>query len=41
MLGARTVQSKRSVPGAHIHTLDTALIMVADTISGYIQPKLS
>ena len=31
---------KGSVPSKYIHTLDTALIMAADTISGYIQGLL-
>jgi len=29
--------AKGSVTSKYIHTLDTALIMAADTISGYIQ----
>lgn len=32
--------SKGSVTSKYIHTLDTALIMAADTISGYIQGLL-
>jgi len=32
--------SKGSVTSNYIHTLDTALIMAADTISGYIQGLL-
>jgi len=31
---------KGSVTSKYIHTLDTALIMAADTISGYIQGLL-
>lgn len=32
--------SRSSVTSKYIHTLDTALIMAADTISGYIQGLL-
>lgn len=32
--------AKGSVTSKYIHTLDTALIMAADTISGYIQGLL-
>ena len=32
-------QAKGSVTSKYIHTLDTALIMAADTISGYIQGR--
>lgn len=32
--------SRHSVTSKYIHTLDTALIMAADTISGYIQGLL-
>ena len=32
--------AKGTVTGKYIHTLDTALIMAADTISGYIQGLL-
>ncbi len=34
------VTPKGSVTSKYIHTLDTALIMAADTISGYIQGLL-
>jgi site-specific recombinase XerC len=32
--------AKGSVTSKYIHTLDTALIMAADTIAGYIQGRL-
>jgi hypothetical protein len=35
-----TIVAKGSVTSKYIHTLDTALIMAADTISGYIQGLL-
>ena len=36
-IAALVGHSKGSVTSKYIHTLDTALIMAADTISGYIQ----
>lgn len=40
MIAALVGHSKGSVTSKYIHTLDTALIMAADTISGYIQGML-
>lgn len=40
MIAALVGHSKGSVTSKYIHTLDTALIMAADTISGYIQGLL-
>lgn len=39
-IAALVGHAKGSVTGKYIHTLDTALIMAADTISGYIQGLL-
>lgn len=39
-IAALVGHSKGSVTSKYIHTLDTALIMAADTISGYIQGLL-
>jgi hypothetical protein len=39
-IAARVGHAKGSVTSKYIHTLDTALIMAADTISGYIQGLL-
>lgn len=39
-IAALVGHSKGSVTSNYIHTLDTALIMAADTISGYIQGLL-
>jgi integrase len=39
-IAALVGHAKRSVTSKYIHTLDTALIMAADTISGYIQGHL-
>ncbi|MBN8816368.1 MAG: integrase arm-type DNA-binding domain-containing protein [Sphingomonas sp.] len=39
-IAALVGHAKGSVTGNYIHTLDTALIMAADTISGYIQGLL-
>jgi integrase len=39
-IAALVGHAKRSVTSKYIHTLDTALIMAADTISGYIQGLL-
>ena len=36
-IAALVGHAKRSVTSKYIHALDTALIMAADTISGYIQ----
>lgn len=40
-IAALVGHSKGSVTGNYIHTLDTALIMAADTISGYIEGLLN
>jgi len=40
-IAALVGHAKGSVTSKYIHTLDTALIMAADTISGYIQGLLS
>jgi hypothetical protein len=40
-IAALVGHSKGSVTSKYIHTLDTALIMAADTISGYIQGLLA
>ena len=39
-IAALVGHAKGSVTSKYIHTLDTALIMAADTISGYIQGLL-
>src|SRR5260370_8761931 len=39
-IAALVGHTKGSVTSKYIHTLDTALIMAADTISGYIQGLL-
>jgi hypothetical protein len=39
-IAALVGHSKGSVTSKYIHTLDTALIMAADTISGYVQGLL-
>ena len=39
-IAALVGHSKGTVTSKYIHTLDTALIMAADTISGYIQGLL-
>ena len=39
-IAALVGHSKGSVTSNYIHTLDTALIMAADTIAGYIQGLL-
>ena len=39
-IAALVRHAKGSVTSKYIHTLDTALIMAADTISGYIQGLL-
>jgi hypothetical protein len=39
-IAALVGHSKGSVTSKYIHTLDSALIMAADTISGYIQGLL-
>lgn len=39
-IAALVGHAKGSVTGKYIHTLDTALIMAANTISGYIQGLL-
>jgi hypothetical protein len=39
-IAALVGHAKGSVTSKYIHTLDTALIMAADTISGYIQRLL-
>lgn len=39
-IAALVSQAKGSVTSKYIHMLDTALIMTADTISGYIQGRL-
>jgi hypothetical protein len=39
-IAALVGRAKGSVTSKYIHTLDTALIMAADTISGYIQGLL-
>lgn len=39
-IGASVGHAKGSVTSKYIHTLDTALIMAADTISGYIEGLL-
>jgi hypothetical protein len=38
-IAALVGHAKGSVTSKYIHTLDTALIMAADTISGYIQGR--
>ena len=40
-IAALVGHAKGSVTSKYIHTLDTALIMAADTISGYIQGLLN
>ena len=40
-IAALVGHSKSTVTSKYIHTLDTALIMAADTISGYIQGLLN
>ena len=40
VIAALVGHAKGSVTSKYIHTLDTALIMAADTISGYIQGLL-
>jgi hypothetical protein len=40
-IAALVGHTKGSVTSKYIHTLDTALIMAADTISGYIQGSLT
>jgi len=39
-IAALVGHAKGSVTSKYIHTLDTALIMAADTISGYVQGLL-
>ena len=39
-IAALVGHSKGTITSKYIHTLDTALIMAADTISGYIQGLL-
>lgn len=39
-IAALVGHSKGSVTSKYIHTLDTALVMAADTISGYVQGLL-